>query len=165
MKRRILLFWALFTTCIISAQEIQCLIVEMNTTSETLYALSNVQRIIVGTDDIKVCTKSLTETPFLYTDFTNVSFGLRDLTTTSAKATPVSILNINPILADNNLIINNEKSCLPVYLYTLNGLLIRAAVTKENETHINIGSLQSGTYLLQVGTKKFKININKTINK
>lgn len=115
MKRRILLFWALFTMCIISAQEIQCLIVQMNTTSETLYTLSNVQRINVGTEDIKVCTKNVTETPFLYTDFTKISFGVRDLTMTSAKTAPVSTLDIYPVLASNDLIINNTKSGLPVY--------------------------------------------------
>ena len=112
--------------------------------TKTVYALSNVQKIVFENNTMTVNMKSGSDA----TDITCISFsgfaGIENIETASS-------ISVFPNPVQTFLTVAGADKNMKINLFDLNGRLLKSVPAQDNSTEINVSSLTSGLYLLQVG--------------
>jgi len=130
------------------AQEYNLLALKSDGT-ETSYPLSNVQKIVFESNAMTVKVKS-------GTDATNIK-RVRFSTKTgieNPKLEETIFVFPNPV--KNTLTVIGTEKGVTINLLTVSGMLLRSIIAEDSNVDINVSSLQSGLYLLQIGDKTVK---------
>ena len=117
--------------------------------SKTVYALSDIQKIVFKDNAMTVKMKSGTDA----TDVACVSFLLpADVETVTSKLQ--AFVFPNPVKTQLT-VIGVEKDA-KINLLNLSGTFLQSIQTQDNLTDIDVSSLQQGVYLLQIGDRIVK---------
>ena len=151
MRKIFLLTVVLLITGRLFAEEESQLITLSADGTETVYALSDVQKIVFENNAMTVNMKSGSGA----TEVTCIRFLLNDnVGIENPKLAPSVFVFPNPVAT--NLTVAGAKKGVKINLFDLNGKLIRSVLAQENSTGINVSSLPQGLYLLQVGEQVVK---------
>jgi len=119
--------------------------------SETVYALSDVQKFVFKSNTMAVNMKSGNNV----TGIACIRFlpaGQNDV----KPLTPKSLVFVFPNPVKTQLTVAGVKKDVKISLFSLKGTFLQSILTQDEPTVIDVSSLQQGTYLLQVGDRAVK---------
>ena len=152
MNKKIFLlgFVLLMAGRLFATDESQLITVKADGT-ETTYALPDVQKIVFENNTMTVNMKSGADA----TEVTCIRFLLSEqLGIKNQKpATPIFVFP-NPV--KTNLTVAGVNKNVKINLIDLSGKLLQSILAQDNSTDIDVSSLSSGLYLLQVGGQTIK---------
>ena len=119
--------------------------------TETIYVLSEVQKIVLENNTMTVNLKSGSDAA----DITCVRFFLSDQSGIENPKLGLSVF-VFPNPVQTNLTVSGTDKNVKINLYDLSGKLLQSISAQDNSTDISVSSLSSGLYLLQVGKQVIK---------
>lgn len=158
MKKLKLLIGALLSSTLLSiAADVQSLVVQPKSGSESVTALSNVQRITFSGTSMTVIKKDATQNSYAISNVQKLLFGLRNATTDLAKVeTPNVKAYPNP--TSDILFVEGVSKVESLRLFNLAGIELSVSTTLLSERlQLNISGLPQGFYLLQINNQTIKI--------
>jgi hypothetical protein len=157
MRKSLLIICILLSTSIyIQATEVQSLVVQSKTSSESVNILSGVRKIIFSGGTMSVVKKDATQRDYTLNNVQKLLFALRS---TSTEISEVSVNNLTayPNPSTNLLFVEGVSSEDNVHLYDLKGNELKIPrVLVNNILQINTSTLPQGLYLLQVNNQTIK---------
>ena len=95
-----------------------------------------------------------------FTDGSTLSFGMDGIVVNLNAPTDISTLQNNLFTINtavgNNLVVTGVKAGKMLSILSVTGISVYSCMTESNETRINISSLASGVYLLNIDGKVVK---------
>ena len=151
-KKNFLLAVVLLITGQLFAQQESQLITLSADGTKTVYALSNVQKIVFDRENntMTVNMKSGSDA----TGITCISFLLDPVGIENPKIVSSVFVFPNPVTT--NLTVAGANKGVKINLFDMTGKLLQSTLAQENSTDINVSSLSQGLYLLQVGEQMIK---------
>jgi len=134
----------------VSAQKSYLITVREDGT-EFWYVLSEVQKIVFENETMTVNLKDDTNNK----GFIHARFSLPPSNIENKKYTTSIFVFPNPVLT--TLTVAGIEKDVKIKLFDMNGRLLQTIYSQDNTTDINVSSLQTGIYLLQVGSQTVKI--------
>lgn len=95
-----------------------------------------------------------------FTDGSTLSFDMDDIVVNLNAPTDITTLQNNLFTINtavgNNLVVTGVKAGKMLSILSVTGISVYSCMTESNETRINISSLASGVYLLNIDGKVVK---------
>lgn len=159
MKKQILIIGALLCgSLLLHATDVQSLVVQAKSGSESVTTLSDVQRITFSGTNMTVVKKDATQTDYTLSTVQKLLFGLRNVTAISESTSVLVNVKAYPNPTADILFVEGIAKVESVHLYSLAGREFAVSYTLlTNGLQLNVSALPQGFYLLQVNNQTIKI--------
>ena len=117
--------------------------------TETAYALPDVQKIVFEANTMTVNMKSGDRAKEVICIRFEQSMGIKTLQSESS-------IFVFPNPVQTNLTVAGVNKDIKINLLDLKGTLLQSIPAQDNSTNVNVSSLPSGLYLLQIGEQVIK---------
>ena len=156
MKKRLILTSILFCGALFAqAADVQSLVVQPKTGSETVNVLSSVQRITFSGTSFTVVKKDATQSNYTISNVQKLLFALRSAT--KVEETSKSVLKAYPNPTTEILFVEGISKVESLRLFNLTGLELSVSHTQLIDgLQLNTRALPQGFYLLQVNNQTIK---------
>lgn len=126
---------------------------------------------VMASPEIKVNGETISKSPtqikingdnvnVTFTDGSTLSFDMDDIVVNLNAPTDITTLQNNLFTINtavgNNLVVTDVKAGKMLSILSVTGISVYSCMTESNETRINISSLASGVYLLNIDGKVVK---------
>lgn len=159
-KLKFFLVLGLMAVCLFSAQTTRAAVTHLHI--ETLYggeqqlAITKIGKIVFGTNEI--CLFDATNTEIGCTSLSQIGhIVFEEHVASDIDEVAVSGIHVYPNPTQDVLFIRGIEGEQTVRIYSLQGQLLQSAVATDGEAELQVGGLQDGTYLLQIGAQVVKI--------
>ena len=154
MKKRLLFVLPLLLLAVMATAE-TILTVQPITGADHQYALQSIGKICFADGAMCLIDKKGTElgrTPLA--EISKIVFEEGELVGT--EDLKVGNIHIWPNPTQESIIVSGMQQNQIIRVYNLNGQMLNATPVQDSQTTVNVSSLQSGVYLLQVGAEVVK---------
>jgi hypothetical protein len=158
MNKQFLLIAILLCGSLLSmAGDVQSLVVQTKSGSESAHPLSGVQRITFSGTSMNVVKKDATQTDYTTANVQKLLFGLRSTTDLAPAPLSESSLSVYPNPATNLLFVKGVKAASSVVVYNISGVAQTVSSNYLNDgLQLNVSALPQGLYILQVNNQTVK---------
>ena len=155
MNRKILLLPLVLCLALAVRAEVTHLKIEFLVEAEMERALSVIGKIVF--DDEEMCLFDKEGIEMGCTPFAQINKILFvEEATTSVNEQSGSLIQVFPNPAQEMLVVRGVEGPQIVRIYSLNGQIAQSATAVDREAQLHVGTLQNGTYLLQIGAQVVK---------
>lgn len=156
-KRQLFIASLLCSSGLIVASDVQSLVVQPKSGSESVSALSTVQRITFSGTTMTIVNKDATQTNYSLSNVQKLFFALRSTPTTDIINLETFNVKAYPNPTADILFVEGVQKVESMRLYNLAGNELAVPYTQlVNGIQLNVSALTQGFYLLQVNNQTIK---------